>query len=215
MQSSTASPFSSLACIIGMDVNPKSSCCVYFHIVTIDDRPVVFYVGQGLANRPTFPRRSRFWHNFVNKYGPHEVLIVQDDLTHDEACDLERFWINRIGRRDLGAGPLVNLTNGGDGPFGYTRIHSTETKRKISIGLTGKKHSLQSRAKMSASRLGKPLSNEHIEACKEGQRRSWASGKRKRPTISDEERIRRSNRMRSVNEKGRNGHWNRPNVLSS
>jgi hypothetical protein len=209
MQSSTASPLCFLACITGMvEIPIRRDCCVYFHIVTIGNQPVVFYVGQGLSDRPHFSRRNRFWHNFVNKHGPYEVIIDQDGLTHEEACELERKWIAWFGRRDLKQGTLVNLTDGGDGPFGYKRIHSAETKRKISLGLMGKQPSDQARAKMSASRRGKKLSLKHIEACKAGFAKSWASGKRKKPTISDDEKAKRSARMRAVNESGRNGHHN-------
>jgi hypothetical protein len=38
--------------------------------------------------------------------------------SENDALALERRLIKRIGRRDLGKGPLANLTDGGDGPLG-------------------------------------------------------------------------------------------------
>jgi len=44
-----------------------------------------------------------------------EVRILAEGLTAAAANAGEREWIRHIGREDLGAGPLLNLTDGGDG----------------------------------------------------------------------------------------------------
>jgi hypothetical protein len=84
---------------------------VYFHINPIKGE--VFYVGKGWGNRAwekTY--RNRYWHNTANKYG-YLIHIVEDNLTEEEAFDLEKFYVEKIGRKNLGTGHLVNMTEGG------------------------------------------------------------------------------------------------------
>lgn len=117
---------------------------VYLHIKSSNGEP--FYVGKGKANRVTSTHgRNKFWHNIVNKYG-YDIIFLDKNLSPEKAIELETYWIERIGRRDLGNGTLVNLTNGGDGTAGrkvdrsyykgennpfYGKTHSEDTKEKI------------------------------------------------------------------------------------
>jgi hypothetical protein len=101
--------------------------CVYFHINKSNSD--IFYVGIGNKKRPYSKRsRSQFWKNTVEKYD-YLVEIIHTELSFEEACELERYYIRMFGRLDIGSGSLVNLTDGGDGSNGY--IHSEETKVKI------------------------------------------------------------------------------------
>jgi hypothetical protein len=102
--------------------------CVYLHIKEATGEP--FYVGRGKGNR-AFSKygRSNHWHNVVNKYG-FDVIILEHNLTIDEANQRETYWIKRIGRNDLKLGPLVNFTDGGEGTSG--RIISKELSLKLS-----------------------------------------------------------------------------------
>ncbi len=68
-------------------------------------------------------------------------LKVQEGLTEKQAFDVESILIKAIGRKDLGTGPLLNLTDGGEGLSGFvysefsknirsevvTRIHAART----------------------------------------------------------------------------------------
>lgn len=56
-------------------------------------------------------------------------------LTEDEAYIIEVEEIARIGRKDLGKGPLVNWSDGGEGPSGMR--HSQEARTKISMAVRG------------------------------------------------------------------------------
>ena len=153
---------------------------VYAHYKPNEDMP--FYVGKGHGNRSydkTY--RNRWWHNIVNKYG-YRVEIMYDNLTEAQAFDLEKEFIKRYGRADLGCGPLVNMTDGGDGASGAivsnetrsklskakkSRIRgplSEEHKRKLSNFNSGKILSEETKQKISNSLKGKPqgpLSKEH------------------------------------------------------
>ena len=89
----------------------------------------VFYVGKGFGNRAwTQCNRSLHWFNTTRKHGV-TVEIVADFLQEWYAHELECELIAMHGRRDLGYGPLVNLTDGGEGASGI--IPSSRTKAKL------------------------------------------------------------------------------------
>ncbi len=102
---------------------------LYFHINPIKQE--VFYIGIGKNGR-SYNKYSRsvFWRNIVKKYG-YDIIIIHDDLTKEEACQLEIKYIAQIGRRDKCLGTLVNQTDGGDGIKNYK--HSKKTKKILSI----------------------------------------------------------------------------------
>jgi len=162
---------------------------VYLHIRKDNGEP--FYVGKGKNNRSNVKySRSQFWKNIVNKYG-FDIILLEEGLTEKQSFELEKYWINRIGRRDLDKGPLVNLSDGGEGNSGNK--WNEEQKENFSIirkgtkpwnkgkkfpqikgekngmyGKTkdknpfyGKKHSEETRKKISESLKGIPLSEEH------------------------------------------------------
>ena len=89
----------------------------------------IFYVGKGRARRAwKFGHRSDFWYKTVNKHGAHEVILLYENLSEEEAFLLEREEIAFWGRRKDG-GFLINLTDGGEGSSG--RVFSSEEKKKI------------------------------------------------------------------------------------
>lgn len=97
---------------------------LYRHIRLDTNEP--FYIGIGSDEDGKHERsraswgRNKIWKRIVNKVS-YRVDIIQDNLTWDEACTKEIEFIKLYGRRDLGLGPLVNLTDGGDGLIGYKR----------------------------------------------------------------------------------------------
>lgn len=128
---------------------PKTTC-LYFHVNIEKQEP--FYVGIGTDERPySKDGRNIFWNKTTVKYG-YIVVVLYVNLTWEQACEKEVYWIARIGRRDLKEGTLVNLTDGGDGVIG--RKCSEETKEKISKSSMGKKMSEKAKIKMSKSKTG-------------------------------------------------------------
>lgn len=96
-----------------------------------------FYVGKGSGDRiktSLYNRESPFKSNKINKIKKSggEIISIKlyENLENIESLELEKVIINKIGRRDLGLGTLVNQTDGGDGRINV--IVSSETKRKIS-----------------------------------------------------------------------------------
>ena len=100
---------------------------VYRHIRK--DKNEVFYIGIGCsANyKRAFQthKRNPFWERTAS-LTEFEVEILFDNLTWEEACEKEKEFIALYGRRDLGKGTLVNLTDGGDGGKGV--VKSNEEK---------------------------------------------------------------------------------------
>lgn len=85
-----------------------------------NDTNEVFYVGIGTQKRRAYSTkaRSKLWHNTVNKAYGYSVELLFEELTWEEACLQEILLITNLGRKDLGTGLLVNLTNGGEGIVG-------------------------------------------------------------------------------------------------
>jgi hypothetical protein len=103
---------------------------IYRHIRLDKNEP--FYIGVGsdkdYKRAYNKHKRTNFWKNITNKIS-YEVEILLDNLTWDEACKKEIEFIKLYGRADLGKGPLVNMTDGGEGQYG--RKISEETRLKM------------------------------------------------------------------------------------
>jgi hypothetical protein len=124
------------------------------------DTGEVFYVGIGTPSRPYEDKhRNNYWNNIVEKVG-YEVILVEKNLSWDEACEWEKMKIKEIGRRDLGLGPLVNMTDGGEGTQG---VLITE-ERRVNISLATKEA-------MSNPEVQKRLSESHLGI------KPWNTGK--------------------------------------
>lgn len=144
----------------------------------------VFYIGIGDVIRAYRKvGRNKHWKNIVNKYG-YEVQILKEDLSWEDACELECILIDYYGRRDLGLGPLVNMTDGGEGTLNYT--HSEETRVKLSEANTGKFMSEETKLKISEALTGKKVSDEAKAKISEANR--GKPSPRKGKTLSDETR---------------------------
>ena len=95
------------------------------------DSGEIFYIGIADNDKRPFNtvNRSDFWRKVFNKVG-REVRIVTTCDTLIEACQIEKYLIAYYGRRDLGLGTLVNLTDGGESG---SRDYSALTKEIISL----------------------------------------------------------------------------------
>jgi hypothetical protein len=107
---------------------------VYIHRRKDDNS--IFYVGMGSINRVSDKtNRNSYWNNVVNKYGYNKEVVAKK-LSIEDAYELETFLIQEIGRKDLGLGKLVNMTDGGDG---CTNWNKSRTLKMIKNNLKNMK----------------------------------------------------------------------------
>jgi len=95
-----------------------------------EDTNEVFYVGIGNCEKRAYDKTRRYkpWKDFVKNH-KYYVEVTHKDIIWEEACFIEKYLISFYGRRDLGLGPLVNMTDGGDG----TKNLSNESRSKMSV----------------------------------------------------------------------------------
>jgi len=124
---------------------------VYEHIRP--DTGEVFYVGKGNGRRAfCIDQRleNRHYCAVIRKLAGIglcvKVEVVRKGLSEHDAFKLERRLIERIGRSDLGAGPLVNQSDGGEGSFGT--LVSAKTRALLSKQRRGVPKSPEHRAKL-------------------------------------------------------------------
>ena len=129
-------------------------------------RNEAIYIGKGTGKRAWYHLRRTDMHPFVQRLqkmireGVEPVITFLCDGVDSELADLvECEAIAKIGRKDLGKGPLLNLTDGGDGLCSP----SQDVRNKIGA----------------ASRLRKPDSKE--TRLKKG----WSKGKSRTPLRED------------------------------
>ncbi len=119
------------------------------------DTNKIFYIGMGDLKRAyskDAAKRNKIWNDITNKTS-YQVEILAEDLTWEDACELEVLLIGQYGRINLETGTLANLTNGGDGSKGCSP--SQETRDKISNFHKGKHVSQESKNKMRKAKEGK------------------------------------------------------------
>jgi hypothetical protein len=155
-----------------------------------------FYVGKGRSWRfknhllkvkrgiyPNLPKFNVIKQILDSGYDPI-IIKYKENLEENDAFLLEKDLIEKIGRKDLGIGPLRNLSNGGEGNGNrvFTEEHRkniSESKKgkctenmkihltKIHENMKGNKYTLgyipskETKEKMSKSGLGKTFTEDH------------------------------------------------------
>jgi hypothetical protein len=149
-----------------MTPNTMIDQCVYMHFTPNTNE--LFYIGMGLKRRArNITDRNKYWKQIVVKHGLPNIVIIAEDLTVNQAAEIEKFWIKHHGLHRLS-----NISPGGNRVLGF--LHSDKTRMKMSKSATGKKASLQARHNMRMARLGKKSTEEHRRAISKAMKNSEA-----------------------------------------
>jgi hypothetical protein len=174
----------------------ESKFLVYVYLDKAQGEP--FYIGKTRVEKRVWDQcPSRRTGVFLNRFNEAEEIsvVVLPYFTEEQAERMEKYLIREIGRRDLGTGSLVNLTDGGNGLNGYVcplrrkkeigdfhrgKVVSMETRMKMSIahkGKTtwnkGKKHSPETIEKIRKASTGRKASAETREKMRQSQLKRW------------------------------------------
>jgi len=177
------------------------------------DTNEIFYIGIGSSKN--FKRaydikaRSKWWKKVIIKTS-YSVEILKENLTWEQACELEILLISEYGRKDLGKGSLVNMTDGGDGMIGRIKSEEEiENLRKMKTGkgnhFYGKKHSEDSKKKISEARLKMKFrhTNESKNKISESSIGKVSNRYGKKLTVKTKNKI-----SKSLTEKYKEGNYN-------
>lgn len=146
-----------------------------------------FYIGKGSGRRwrehemRGERHRNPLIRAMLRSAGGREIpkVKIREGLFEAEAFEIEIAFISALGLRKSG-GWLLNLTEGGAGSSGIVgpnrgKVLSSIHRERIRQALLGRKHTEESRAKMSkavkAARARKPLSEESRERMKAAAKR--------------------------------------------
>lgn len=115
----------------------KGEWNVYMHLKKSDSTP--FYIGickNSQKHKRPFEksRRSDFWKKVYQKHGRY-VLMLKESISEEQAKNIEKWLIHMYGKRINNIGPLVNITDGGEG---FTGRHSQSSKNKMSFAKKGR-----------------------------------------------------------------------------
>lgn len=135
-----------------------------------------FYVGKGTGRRKNVHlcdakagRNSDKWcvrviAKLLRENKTPIISIVKDNLTNDEAINLEIELIAKYGRQDIKTGILVNCTDGGDGAKNVSdEVIKKQTAKIIEWTKTSRIVNDEYKRKISETMKGRPLA----EATKE------------------------------------------------
>ena len=149
---------------------------VYEYLRT-DNTP--YYIGKGRKNR-AFTKQG----HTVPLPFKDRIRFIAENLSSEDAKNLEIELISKYGRKDNGTGILRNMTDGGEGSPGRIataeqkrkmkearakQITTDETREKMRQAHTGRIHSEETKKRMSLSRSGRTNSPETIQKIKEAR----------------------------------------------
>ena len=97
-------------------------------------------------------------YDWMRKYDDVVFILIKSELTWEEACSYE---INLISELRKKSNKLLNVSDGGQGPTGYS--HSKESLLKMSNSLKGRKLTHEHKVNISKGQTGKVKSKEHRE----------------------------------------------------
>lgn len=145
----------------------------YYTYAYLREDGTPYYIGKGKKYRAT----SRTRLGIKPPKDKSKIIFLKHNLNEEEAFKHEKYMIAVFGRKDLGTGILRNKTNGGEGASGIIpwnrgiphskktrnkikekraqQVFSPETKERMGNMRKGKKHTEDTKNKISSIMKGK------------------------------------------------------------
>ena len=115
-----------------------------------------YYIGKGKEDR------CYSYHRKVKRPDDESrIIIVQDNMSEQDAFDLEEHLIEQYGRKDLGTGILRNMSRGGLGR--RDPVVTQETREKLRFAHLGKQKSQEHCDNISKGRKGIVFTDTHCD----------------------------------------------------
>jgi hypothetical protein len=149
-----------------------------------------YYIGKGSKGR-IFSKKDRVVNLPKDK---SRIIFLKKNLTEEEAFRHEIYMISVFGRKDLETGILHNRTDGGEGSSGH--VVSEEVKEKLKEFNIGKKHSEESKKKISKASKRK--------FTKEVQEKLLESWRGKKHSEESKKKISEKNKGRTLSAESKN-----------
>ena len=115
-----------------------------------------YYIGKGKGNRCYSHKRK-----VKRPDDESRIIIVQENMSEQDAFDLETVLIEKYGRKDLGTGILRNMSRGGLGR--RDPVVTQETREKLRDIHLGKKKTKRHSENISKGRKGIVFTDKHCE----------------------------------------------------
>jgi len=136
------------------NLTPKGGYYVYAYLNKTTGEP--YYIGKGSKNR------AFVWHKGISvPKDKSKIIFLESNLQESIALELEISYIKKYGRKDNNTGILLNRTDGGERPPSHKGLKRTESHiQRIIDSKKGKPRSPETKAKISASLMGRACSDE-------------------------------------------------------
>lgn len=157
--------------------------------VLFDSDGIPRYIGKGKGERFKVHERdknssNRMKNHFIKRtleaLGEIPKLKIHENLYEDVALEYEIVLIKAIGRQPKG--PLVNMTDGGDGISGFSMPEHAKEKQRDAASKF--RHSEETKKLLSKLKKGKPVHRNMVEGLNR-----WRSKPENREKFSEKKRL--------------------------
>ena len=129
---------------------------IFYTYLYLREDGTPYYVGKGTRHRAFNQKHRRIRGTVATP--PKGRILLEPHVSEADALDAERFLISYYGRKDLGTGILLNMTDGGENPPVWPKGKprgpmSEENRKKLSVA--AKKRSSTEEGRSNSSKAGK------------------------------------------------------------
>ena len=170
---------------------------IYYVYAYLREDKSPYYIGKGKDRRAYVSHKRSNGADLLPK-DKSKIVMLHENLSEQEAFNLEKKLILEYGRKDLGTGILHNMTEGGEGnrKSGYTfseeaKLNMSKAKRGVKLGpnsvsspLIGAARPEETKQKISDTLKGRVLgcNKKKSEAAKKRTKQAWTG--KKRPVVT-------------------------------